>query len=164
MTDQARRLRITGPQRAPAPASLVLGHDSRPGSDTALRVAADLAGRLRADLHVVHGVDLSDYPVDADAADWEERFRSTLAAECARVEQALTEAPAGWTFHAARGDPVALLDAVAEETHALMIIVGSRGEGALATAERVLGGSVSRGVLRRQHRPVLIVPSDVTSS
>ena len=70
--------------------------------------------------------------------------------------------PDGWTYHAASGDPARLIAAVADETDALMIIVGSHGEGTGATFDRLLAGSVSRMVLRRQHRPVLIVPSAVS--
>lgn len=158
MKEPSRRLRIAGPRRAPAGASLVLGHNRYPTVDNALRVAADLAGRLRADLHGVHGVDLSDYPGDPDAADWEQQARHALDVQRARVEAALANSPASWTYHAGHGDPVALIIDVAEETDALMIIVGSRGEGAIASVERLVGGSVSRSVLRRQHRPVLIVP------
>ncbi len=153
-----RRLRLAGLGRAPADTSLVVGHSPHPASDAALRVAVDLARRLRADLHVVHGVDLFDYPVDPDAADWEQQARRSLDAQRRRVEAALADAPLGWTYQAAHGDPARLIAGVAEETDALMIVVGSHGEGPGATFERLLAGSVSRTVLRRQHRPVLVVP------
>jgi nucleotide-binding universal stress UspA family protein len=45
-----------------------------------------------------------------------------------------------------------------------MIIVGSHGEGPSAIFDRLLAGSVSRAVLRRQHRPVLVVPGDLPGS
>jgi nucleotide-binding universal stress UspA family protein len=152
------RIRIDG-SNADRPATvLVLGHSRDPASDAALDVAADLAGRLHAHLHVVHGVSLDDYPIDPDAADWEEQAREVLDAQRAHVEAVLSGSPDGWTYHAGRGDPVGLIIAVAEEHDAFMIIVGSRGEGTVATVQRVLGGSVSRGVLRHQHRPVLVVP------
>ncbi|WP_367278900.1 universal stress protein [Pseudonocardia sp.] len=67
-------------------------------------------------------------------------------------------APASWTYHASHGDPVALLAAVAAEHDALMIIVGTRGEGFGAAVARLLGRSVSHGVIGGQHRPVLVVP------
>lgn len=153
-----RRLRLVGLAHAPADTSLVVGHSPHPASDAALAVAVDLARRLRADLHVVHGVDLFDYPVDPDAADWEQQARRNLDAQRSRVEAALADAPLGWTYQAAHGDPARLIAAVAEETDALMIVVGSHGEGPGATFERLLGGSVSRTVLRHQHRPVLVVP------
>lgn len=155
-----RRLRIDGPDRGQARAALVLGHSRYPADDAALDVAGDLARRLHAHLHVVHGVDLSDYPVDPDAADWEEQARHALEAQQRRVEAALADSPASWTYHAAHGDPASLIIQLAEETDALMTIVGSRGEGIGASIERLFGGSVSRTVLRHQRRPVLIVPTD----
>ncbi len=144
--------------RQPAHPSLVLGHSRRPAADAALHVAVDLARRLDADLHVVHGVDLFDYPVDPDAADWEEQASRTLDEQRKRVEAILADCPVRWTYRTYRGDPARVLDDVAVETDALMIIVGSRGEGVGATFDRLLSGSVSRGVLRRQHCPVLVVP------
>ncbi|MDT7554736.1 MAG: hypothetical protein QOI16_3272 [Pseudonocardiales bacterium] len=67
----------------------------------------------------------------------------------------MADAPNSWTCHAARGHPVSLLTVVATEHDALIIIVGTRGEGFRAALERLLGRSVSHGgVIHRQHRPV----------
>ena len=158
------RLHIAGTVRAPADTRLVLGHSRHPASDTALHLAIDLARRLRADLHVVHGVDLADYPVDPDAADWEEQARRALDDQRRRVEAALADFPLRWTYQAGHGNPARLIATVAEETDAFMIIVGSHAEGPSATFDRLLAGSVSRTVLRRQHRPVLIVPGELPGS
>lgn len=152
------RIRIAGPVSGQARTNLVLGHGRFPASDEVLAVAADLACRLHADLHVVHSIDLFDYPIDPDLPDWDSRARDALDEQRLRVEHALAEAPGSWTYHAGRGDPAEMVIAVAEETDALMIILGSRGEGLAAAFERLLSGSVSRAVLRGQHRPVLIVP------
>jgi nucleotide-binding universal stress UspA family protein len=137
---------------------LVLGHDRHPHSAVALAVAAELAGRLRAQLHVVHGIDLSDYPIDPDAADWEQQARRTLDEQHQQVAAALAGCDTGWSYHAWRGDPVKLLTTVADETDALMIIVGTRGEGAGAVIDRIFERSVSHGLIARQRRPVLVVP------
>jgi nucleotide-binding universal stress UspA family protein len=125
-----------------------------------LRVAADLARRLGAVVHVVHAISLDDYPVDPDADDWEAQAARALRGQRAEVEAALTAVVSGWSYHAARGDPVKLLCAVAEEQDALMIVVGTRGEGAGAALARLLNRSVSRAVIGRQRRPVLVVPAD----
>jgi nucleotide-binding universal stress UspA family protein len=53
-----------------------------------------------------------------------------------------------------RGDPVDEIVAFADTIDADLIVVGSRGHGAIASA---LLGSVSRGVLREARRPVLVV-------
>lgn len=153
------RLRISGTTHDTAETSLVVGHSRHPAADVALHFAVDLARRLHADLHVVHAVDLTDYPVDPDAADWQEQARRALAEQGRHVEALLAGFPLSWTYQAGHGDPVRLMADVAEETGALMIIVGSHGEGLGATFDRLVAGSVSRTVLRRQHRPVLIVPS-----
>ncbi|MBM7790361.1 universal stress protein [Tenggerimyces flavus] len=56
-------------QRQPV---LVVGYDRHPAAQRALRAAADLAVLLQAHVVVVHVVDAEDYPIDSDAADWEE--------------------------------------------------------------------------------------------
>lgn len=53
-----------------------------------------------------------------------------------------------------RGDPVDEIVAYADSHDADLIVVGSRGHGAIAGA---LLGSVSRGVLAESKRPVLVV-------
>lgn len=143
-------------------AHLVLGHDRHPHSEAALSVAADLTRRLHAHLHVVHGIDLADYPIDPDAADWEQQAQDALADQRRQVTAALVDCHTGSSYHAWRGDPVKLLAVVADETDALMIIVGTRGEGPGKILDRILDRSVSHGLIARQQRPVLVVPPNDT--
>lgn len=140
---------------------LVVGYDQAPSSQAALRVAADLAQRLNAaHLHVVHAVDLRDYPIDPDSADWEIRGQATLNAERDQVHTILADLPTPWTYHQERDKPARLLTTLCDQHDALMIIVGTRGEGPTASLSRLLDRSISHALLRTGHRPVLIVPED----
>ena len=156
-TDQGGlpRVRMDGPTGSRGNPVLVVGHCRSRGSKDVLEVARDLARRMDA---VVHAISLDDYPVDPDADDWEDQAAQVLAGQRAEVARALTGVVPGWSYHAARGDPVELLAAVAEEHDALMIIVGNRGDGPAAALNRLLHRSVSRAVIGRQRRPVLVVP------
>ena len=60
-----------------------------------------------------------------------------------------------------RGDTVTELVACADAHNVDLIVVGSRGRGAVASA---LLGSVARGVLDAAHRPVLITPPRATAA
>jgi nucleotide-binding universal stress UspA family protein len=137
---------------------LVLGYDASPASQSALAVATDLAGRLWAQLHVVHAIALTDYPIDPDRADWEEKGRLALAAEREVIETALRFHSTGWTYHEWRGDPARLLCQLAEAHDALMVIVGIHHGGHLTGLHRMVTGSVSRRVTDQAHCPVLVVP------
>jgi nucleotide-binding universal stress UspA family protein len=165
---EAHDSEVPGPQlqtEGPFPASeptthVVLGYRASPYGQAVLDHGADLAVRLGAALHVVHVVDLSDYPIDPDSPDWELQAQKTLAAEQRDVEAALVDLPGSWTYHAAHGDPVALLRQVADSYDALMVIVGSRGESAGSVISRLLGTrpSVSHALIAHSHRPVLVIP------
>ena len=166
--DEAHDSEVPGPQlhtEGPVPGSeptthVVLGYRASPYGEAVLHHGAELATRLGAALHVVHVVDLCDYPIDPDSPDWEEQAQNTLAAEQRGVEAALADLPGSWTYHAAHGDPVTLLRQVADRYDALMFIVGSRGESAGGVISRLLGTrpSVSHGLIARSHRPVLVIP------
>lgn len=51
-----------------------------------------------------------------------------------------------------------MLARAADEHDALMIVVGSRGEGLRRALARLAGPSVSHGVIGHQRHPVLVVP------
>jgi nucleotide-binding universal stress UspA family protein len=139
--------------------TLVVGHGHDPSSDHALLAGIDLARRLGGRLHVVHVIDLNDYPVDVDAADWEQRGAEAVAAEQRHVERVLADAPVPWTYEACHGDPATVLCTAAQEHDALLIVVGSRGEGPRRALARLLDPSISHGVIQRQRLPVLVVPA-----
>ena len=137
--------------------SIVVGHDRQPQSKMALDIAIELAGRLSAHLHVVHALDLVDVPVDPDLADWEKQTRDVLARDRAEVAATLGDYRYGWTYHAGHGDPARFLIRVADEYEALMIIVGSRGEGVRASVGRLGLAPVSHRLVQHSKQPVLIV-------
>jgi nucleotide-binding universal stress UspA family protein len=138
--------------------TLVVGHCRDTASDHALAVAAELGRQLGAQLHVVHVVVLDDYPIDPDAADWEEQGERILTEERHHVEAALIRTGLPWTYQSCRGNPAKALAAAADEHNALMIVVGTRGEGLRATLSRLIQPSVSHALIEYQRRPVLIVP------
>jgi nucleotide-binding universal stress UspA family protein len=140
--------------------SIVVGYASSVASRRALTVAAELAGDLGARLHVVHVVDLLDYPVDPDLPDWEERGASRLAAERAEVGSVLADWPGEWDYQVRRGDPARALAEIAAGRQARMIVVGtSHGSGLAVALERLAGTirSVAHA-LERADIPVLVVP------
>lgn len=141
-----------------SPSTLIVGHNREPSSDHALEVAVDLGCRLGARLHILHTICLTDFPVDPDAWYWETQGAVILAEERRHVEELLGAAPLDWTFEARHGDPATELARAAAEHDALLIVVGSRGEGFRRALARLVDPSVSHGVIRRQHRPVLVVP------
>lgn len=142
---------------------LVVGYDRSPASQEAIRVAVDLATRLGAELHVLHVVDLHDFPIDPDSSDWEEQAQRTLEQERHQAEHLLAVCPGTWTYHIERGDPVRALTTLADDLHALLIVVGTRGGGLGSAVQRLLDGSVSRRLVKGHCRPVLVVPQPAGS-
>lgn len=145
---------------------VVVGFDDHVSSRRALAYAVRLAERLDVPLRVLHVIGLEDFPVDPDSASWDEAMQ--------RHEDELTEHVRGlvdlpaqqWSCRIVRGDAWHALVTEGDDQDALMIVVGQRTHahliaGALA---RVLSGTTHAGtvgthLIRRGHRPVLIVPS-----
>jgi nucleotide-binding universal stress UspA family protein len=139
---------------------LVVGFDRSVAGQTALRKAAEIGERLGADLHVVHAVDLSDYPVDPDAANWEQQAEEALEEERRTVASILVGYPGAWSFLALRAEPAQALMRAANQFDALMIVVGVRTPGWRHLLERLSGPSISHRLISHCHRPVLLVTSD----
>lgn len=126
------------------------GIDASPASLDVLRVATDLSERLGSRLVVVHVLAPEDPPTtdvelqrERDATDLLERLTGEVGADHARLARVEV------------GDPAKSLVASAVAEQAEMIVVGSRGRGAL---EAAVLGSVSRELATRSPRPVLVVP------
>jgi nucleotide-binding universal stress UspA family protein len=140
---------------------IVIATDGSPSAFEAVRFGLELAEEQGAEAVFVHAVPLFDPSADSigfpaavphridavDRAPAEEA--AALAAE--RGVPARTEVLAG--------NPVDEIVAYADSADADLIVVGSRGRGAVASA---LLGSVSRGVLHEARRPVLVVRGAAT--
>lgn len=138
---------------------LVATDGSGAGTD-AVKFAADLALAHAALLNIAYVVrlfdelpgddeDLASYPHDLTEDDY----------AVLRIAADLAERAGVWaTTDLLPGPPVDALIAHADATGPDVIVVGSRGLGALGSA---ILGSVSLGVLRKARRPVVIVRGDV---
>jgi nucleotide-binding universal stress UspA family protein len=133
-----------------------VGYDQHSASHHAVLVAAALAQVLGAALLLVHVIDLADYPIDPDAATWETASVDTLLAERRQAETLLAGTSIEWNYRIVQDNPAHALAEVAHEVDALFIVVGASGRG---LAQRLRHGSVPQMLVRRQRRPVLVVPA-----
>jgi nucleotide-binding universal stress UspA family protein len=139
------------------PTRILLATDGSEEAELAARTAVDLAGKTGSELHVVHVLvmppeTLHD-PVGTAAAreDFERRGRARLDELVGRLE-ASGGAVGGAHFRV--GSPATEIVAQAEETGAGLVVLGSRGLGAMS---RALMGSVSDSVVRHAPCPALVV-------
>ncbi len=132
--------------------------DGSPFAEHALPHAIGVAARLNAELHlllahhVTLGVDAGWMPQPELFAksifDSEERYLSSLRDRLAAA------GVQGTYIHHKDGAPAELLTDFAEEHDIDLIVMSTHGRGGL---QRAYIGSVADGVLRRAHRPVLLV-------
>lgn len=141
--------------------NLIVGYDEHPASQAALTFAARLSSWLDAELNVIHVVTLDDYPIDPDGADWEADGERELSAEREQARRILEgQGASTWTYDIVRGEPVRLLVEACERHDAAMIIVGKPEEGLGAMLGHLVSGSISRGIMHRSKRPVVVVPEN----
>ena len=152
---------VTGTQSAGRAQRVVVGVDGSAGARAAVAWCAEHAAALGAEVVAVHAIDpvIALVPargptavVDRTAVD-REHLEAVVDTEwCAGLDEA-------GVAHRARivdGAAAAVLEEVADEEGASVIVVGRRGEpGALAA----LVGSVPRRLAQHARRPVLIVPT-----
>jgi nucleotide-binding universal stress UspA family protein len=139
--------------------TLVVGYCAGAAGRHALMVGAGLAADLHALLHVLHVIDLCDYPIDPDLPDWEEQARTQLAARRAEVHQLLADHPGEWRYEQTRGEPAHTLAQAAITSGARMIVIGTHANSTMGGAIHHLlaGHSISR-TLQRAGIPLLLVP------
>jgi nucleotide-binding universal stress UspA family protein len=125
--------------------------------DEVVRVAGMLATQLDAHLTLVHVQ--PDPPLLPGSVEDRERARNRRNKEGLEIlDRAAAVLPGELSveYRSELGSVVGRLSQVAEETEALLLVVGRRRRGALVTS---LLGSVSHELSRRGPSPVLIVPS-----
>lgn len=151
----------TGRLRGP----IVVGYDDHASSRRALRYAVDLTAGLDVTMRVLHVVNLEDFPVDPDSSSWDEQMRRHEDLLVGHVGALIDLPDEQWSYAIVRGDPWHALVAEADKDDALMIVVGQHTHAHLIAGAvvRLLGGgtssSVAGALIRRGHRPVLVVPS-----
>ncbi len=135
---------------------IVVATDGSPAATEAVEMAADLAAEHASELTVVHVVPAFD--VVAPALETGTAFPHVPTAHDHEVlrDAAATAAQKGVVAETAllAGPSVEAIVAYGESRAADLVVIGSRGHGAAASA---LLGSVSLGVLRAAKVPVLIV-------
>jgi nucleotide-binding universal stress UspA family protein len=138
---------------------VAVGFDGSPQSRAALDLARDVARTARARLQLLWVVP-AVFPVDSWAS------RAVAQTERDRAEQAYAEALMAETVGTLGDDtigetaPGLAHEELAQLCHeADLLVVGSRGEGAL---RRLLRGSTSTRLAREAACPVLVVPQDFT--
>lgn len=140
---------------------ILTAHDFSPPADRALRLAAEIAERLGAELHVVHVLPtVNATSTDPGGRPWAtpdqaDRYSRFMEQELERaVSSALGETTLRVNRHVTPGDPIERIEAVAKELGADLICLGSTGKGAV---QRALLGTVSQRVVRSSVVPVLTV-------
>ena len=138
------------------PAKILLATDGSEEAELAARTAADLAAKTGSELHVIHVLVLPHetlYDPFGTAAreEFEKRGRVKLDELVGRLGASGGELGGA---HFRVGSPDAEIVAQAEEVGVGMVVLGSRGLGAM---RRALMGSISDSVVRHAHCPVLVV-------
>jgi nucleotide-binding universal stress UspA family protein len=138
---------------------ILVATDFSPASEGAWLVARRLAGRLRAEIVVLHV--LVEAPLFSEGPFTMKHARSVFEAARTWVEKTLGEwagtatavgVPARWTVRT--GVPYKEIVAAAESERPDLIVMGTQGRGGL---DRALLGSVAEKVIRLAPCPVLTV-------
>lgn len=142
--------------------SMLLAVDGSATSEAALDVACSLAnayGGTIAALHVLPGdLHLQGRRIHALPEMEADKRRAAFAIARAAEDRAKSQHGVSFQVKIVDGDPVDELLAAAETSGADTIVLGNRGQNALAT---LVLGSVAHGIMERSRRPVLVVNRDV---
>ena len=150
--------------------SVVVGWETAERSGRALSVAADLARRLGAQLHLVHVRDAVitpaptsavGLPLDAGGGVVTAPLTPERLAEVrTEVEREVAPHVSGTPVevHVEQGWPPDVLVSLADRVDAWAVVVGGPSHGFGAFLEHLVSGSVAHELEKRSTRPVLVVP------
>jgi nucleotide-binding universal stress UspA family protein len=151
-------------QREPFLGKLLVAVDGSEEATAAAQAGTEIAGAAGSEIHVAYALQEERYRPHLGPEmweGWEEGFerakrdaRSWLDGEAKRMRY---EGAATPKSHLLMGRPDAAIVWLAEEIGAGLVVVGSRGLGAM---RRALIGSVSDSVVRHAHCPVMVVRSE----
>jgi nucleotide-binding universal stress UspA family protein len=145
----------------PADSVFVVGVDASPSARSALSVAAGLARSLGGSLVLMHALVPTSPPTCGSACGALRIYRAELRdAEALLCEAANMASDVVNATELRFGDPAEAICQLANDVRAELIVVGSRGLGRL---NRLLLGSVSRGVVERAPCSVLVVRAGVSA-
>jgi nucleotide-binding universal stress UspA family protein len=139
------------------PTRVLLATDGSPDATLAARSAIELCERTGSELHVVH---VGEYLPTYFAYTEEEPAELRRNAQRLLEGQAESIRAAGGTVagtHLRLGRPAEQIIDLSEDIGTGIIVVGSRGQGAL---RRAVLGSVSENVVRYAHCPVFVVRAE----
>ncbi|HLI50325.1 MAG TPA: universal stress protein [Thermomicrobiaceae bacterium] len=143
---------------APVFTKILLATDGADDARLAARAAADLAGRSGAELHLVHAWSIAPpvaYPYELSVPDLpqilEDNAREILAEEGRQIADAGGKVT---QQHLLQGRPAEMVVDLSQSIGADLIVVGSRGHGAVG---RLILGSVAEGIVRCSRCPILVV-------
>jgi nucleotide-binding universal stress UspA family protein len=128
---------------------ILVAYDGTEPADHALTTAIDLAKAFGAAIGVVSVVPV--HPGRSPVDPWDDSPVHTQ--QLARAQGILREAAIEPTLHKQGGDPARVIEQIAEENGYDVIVLGSRGLGAVG---RMLQGSVSEHVATHAKATVLI--------
>lgn len=145
---------------------IVAATDGSPAAQAALDAAVDLAREGGDCLAVItvwralQGDFGLAYPSTALLEDLLEAERGHAESTLAEAAERVAAAGVPVTTHLTTGDPAERICALAQAVNARLIALGTHGHGSVLS---LLMGNVSAAVLRKAHRPVLVVPDPAAS-
>lgn len=142
------------------PTRILLATDGSKDAEMAAEVAADLANKTNSELHilyVMHTLGPQSFYANPEVgpivseSEAEEQAQDLLDEQVRKIENLGAAVSA---THIQTGYPEKVIVRVSEDMEAGLIVMGSRGLGAL---RRTLMGSVSNSVAHHAHCPVMVV-------